>query len=243
MMARKEGKHPLGAKDFMFILGNAFHCMMVEMASVRRSRRRPLLSPEELAHHFLRAAIHRQSGRSAGQVSCPSPWTFNKAHAWLVYYANATLKLMDKHGLSPLLMEQALSPYPLCKERGLYEDTCPDLIARRVVTSTLGVYDYKTVSSNQYQAYCKMLASPDLAEQVNSLDLMTRYGAAAEHDIHNVNEPIAEVGLIVVPRRPLTPTPRPVLLVAAPFDRSQIAAWRNRRMKKILGADYDCDET
>ena len=235
-MARK--KVLIQQRDLEFILGNSFHRLMVEVARVKKSRKKADSSLEELSHFFFSAAVYRQTGLSATRVKLPRPWSFNKAVAWLAYYAEQTSEMMDREGIAPLLMELALAPYPLCREQGLYVDTRPDLIARRIPEGVMGVYDYKTTSIQQYMMYQSVLGRSDKGEILHGLDQLVSYGAAAEHDVHEVNEQISEIGLIVVPRTPITEgrEPMPVLLVTTPFDRSKVADWHLRQLERRLNA-------
>lgn len=235
-MARK--KVLISQRDLEFILGNSFHRLMVEVARVKKSRKKAGSSLEELSHFFFSAAVYRQTGLSATRVKYPRPWSHNKAVAWLAYYAQQTADLLDREGIKPLLMEVALAPYPLCKAQGLFVETRPDLLARRVANGNLGVFDYKTASIQQYMLYESMLNREDMSDVLHNLDQLVGYGAAAEHDVHEVNELVDEIGLIVVPRTPITEgrEPMPVLLLAVPFDRSRVDAWHTARLEKILAA-------
>jgi len=235
-MARK--KIPVSQRDLEFILGNSFHRLMVEVARVKKSRKKAETSLEGLAHFFFSAAVYRQTGLSAMRVKLPQPWSYNKAVAWLAYYAEQTSEMMDREGIAPLLMEVTLQPYPLCKEQGLFVEARPDLIARRTPSGDLGVYDYKTTSIQQYMLYKSVLVRADKSNILHSFDQLVGYGAAAEHDVHEVNEKIDEIGLIVVPRTPLPEgrTPMPVLLLVTPFDRTRVKEWHTRRLEKILNA-------
>lgn len=235
-MARK--KALISQRDLEFILGNSFHRLMVEVARVKKSRKKADSSLVGLSNFFFSAAVYRQTGLSAARVKFPRPWSYNKAVAWLAYYAEKTSEMMDFEGIAPLLMEVTLAPYPLCKEQGLFVETRPDLIARRTPSGDLGIYDYKTTSIQQYMLYKSVLERADKSAILHSLDQLVGYGAAAEHDVHEVNEKIDEIGLIVVPRTPLAEghEPMPVLLLAVPFDRTKVALWHTRRLEKILSA-------
>ncbi len=235
-MAHKR-KVPITQRDFEFITGNSFHRLMVEVARSIKSRR-PLDSPlEVLAQFFLNAAVRKQTGGVAPETLFPRPWSYDGIVNWLVYYAEQISQLLEQAKLAPLLMETALTPYPLCKERGILVETKPDLIARRLGDSTLGIYDYKTVSMKRYFLYQDLINSPKLGAMLHNIEQLISYGAAVEHDVHEINEPVSEIGLIVVPRKPLFArniNPKPALLLAAPFQNTSIEEWRVRRLSKIL---------
>ncbi|MBA44304.1 MAG: hypothetical protein CMF62_09940 [Magnetococcales bacterium] len=154
----------------------------------------------------------------------------------MAHYAEETSNLMDDEGIAPLLMEVALAPYPLCKKQGLFHEARPDLIARRVPSGDLTVLDYKTASLKKYFLYQQVLNDPEMAEILHNFDQLVGYGAAAEHDVHEVNELVDEIGLIVVPRTPLSAEPMPVLFLAVPFDRSRVEGWHTAKLDKILNA-------
>lgn len=235
-MARK--KVLVSQRDLEFILGNSFHRLMVEVARVKKSRKKSDSSLDELAHYFFSNAVYRQTGLSATRVKFPRPWSYNKAVAWLAHYAEETSTLMDDKGIAPLLMEVALAPYPLCKRQGLFVEARPDLIARRVPSGDLTVLDYKTVSPKRYFLFKSALSDPNLSDILHNFDQLVGYGAAAEHDVHEVNEPVDEIGLIVVPRTPLSEgnEPLPVLFLAVPFDRSYVEGWHTAKLDRILNA-------
>ena len=224
-------------RDMSFILGNSLHRLMIEVARVKKSRKKPASSLEELAGHFFSAAVYRQMGKSARQVKFPRPWSYNKAVAWLAHYAKEIANLMDREGIGPLLMEAALAPYPLCKNQSLFApDMYPDLIARRTQSGDLAILDYKTVALAKYGMYKEALEGDNLQEALHTLDQLVGYAAAAEHDKHAVNEKVDEIGLIIIPRTPLNKgtKPLPVLFLCAPFDRSKVKDWHSRQLEKIL---------
>ena len=231
-------KYTVSARDLEFILGNSFHRLMVEVAREKKSRRKMANTLEELAHFFFSHAVYRQTGQSVNKVKFNRPWTYEKAVAWLAHYAREVAILMDDEGIAPLLMEQTLAPYPLCKDQGLFVETRPDLIARRVATGDLAIFDYKTTSVRNYLVYQAALGQDDLAETLNKVDQLVSYGAAAENDVHEVNEKVDEVGLIVAPRTPLSEgdPPLPLLFLTAPFDRKKVKPWHIRQLEKRLRA-------
>ena len=232
-------KCQLREADIKFILGKAFHRLMLQVGRAVKNGHHADTAIV-YAKDCLTQSIYEQVKHNHRHVSwAGSNWSFDKALAWLKYYSKETAKIFqDDGGLLPILFEAALEPFVLLPEDendGVSFTVTPDLIARDAENWLLGVYDYKTASFDNYEKYM-LLNETGIDENHPAYDKLMKYGTVALFDKHTIAEVIGEVGYIVVPREPLPKDldkALPILLIFFEFNQGMAENWRARMLAKF----------